>query len=155
MATNNEIGVNQPLKEIGNLCKQNGCIFHVDAAQGAYVNLDVVDNSIDLMSLSGHKFYGPKGIGALYVNQELKLKPTPIIRGGGQQSGYRSGTIPTFLTVGMGEAFELMKTLKEIHYDGSFAFETHKFTQYIPDEIIEEALKFSVVVGNYLLSLAK
>lgn len=113
MATNNEIGVNQPLKEIGNLCKQNGCIFHVDAAQGAYVNLDVVDNSIDLMSLSGHKFYGPKGIGALYVNQELKLKPTPIIRGGGQQSGYRSGTIPTFLTVGMGEAFELMKTLKE------------------------------------------
>lgn len=113
MATNNEIGVNQPLKEIGTLCKQNGSIFHVDAAQGAYANIDVVENSIDLMSLSSHKIYGPKGVGVLYINQELELKPTPIIRGGGQQSGYRSGTIPTFLVVGMGEAFELMSTLKE------------------------------------------
>lgn len=113
MATNNEIGVNQPLEQIGELCKEKGAIFHVDAAQGAYANIDVVENHIDMMSLSGHKVYGPKGVGALYINQECELKPTPIIRGGGQQGGYRSGTMPTFLVVGMGEAFSLMKNLKE------------------------------------------
>ena len=63
--------------------------------------------------ISGHKVYGPKGIGALYINQASELKPTPIIRGGGQQSGYRSGTMPTFLVVGMGEAFGLMKDLRD------------------------------------------
>ena len=112
MATNNEIGVNQPLKTIGKLCKEKGIIFHVDAAQGAYSNIDVVDNHIDMMSLSAHKVYGPKGIGALYINQESKFKPTPIIYGGGKQQGYRSGTLPTFLVVGMGEAFKLMKDLR-------------------------------------------
>lgn len=118
MATNNEIGVNQPLQKIGALCKEKGAIFHVDAAQGAYANIDVVENNVDMMSLSGHKVYGPKGIGALYINQNSELKPTPIIQGGGQQSGYRSGTMATFLVVGMGAAFELMKTLKadEIEY---------------------------------------
>lgn len=113
MATNNEIGVNQPLEKIGIMCKEKGAIFHVDAAQGAYANIDVVENHVDMLSLSGHKIYGPKGIGALYINQASELKPTPIIRGGGQQSGYRSGTMPTFLVVGMGEAFNLMKDLKE------------------------------------------
>lgn len=113
MATNNEIGVNQPLEKIGTMCKEKGAIFHVDAAQGAYANIDVVENHVDMMSLSGHKVYGPKGIGALYINQVSELKPTPIIRGGGQQSGYRSGTMPTFLVVGMGEAFSLMKDLKD------------------------------------------
>lgn len=113
MATNNEIGVNQPLEKIGTMCKEKGAIFHVDAAQGAYANIDVVENHVDMLSLSGHKVYGPKGIGALYINQASELKPTPIIRGGGQQSGYRSGTMPTFLVVGMGEAFSLMKDLKD------------------------------------------
>lgn len=112
MATNNEIGVNQPLEKIGALCKANNSVFHVDAAQGAYANIDVVENHIDMLSLSGHKVYGPKGVGALYISQESELKPTPIIRGGGQQGGYRSGTVPTFLVVGMGEAFSLMKHLK-------------------------------------------
>ena len=118
MATNNEIGVNQPLQKIGALCKEKGAIFHVDAAQGAYANIDVVENNIDMMSLSGHKVYGPKGVGALYINQNSELKPTPIIRGGGQQGGYRSGTMATFLVVGMGAAFDLMKTVKadEIEY---------------------------------------
>ena len=114
MATNNEIGVNQPLQDIGILCKEKGAIFHVDAAQGAYANIDVVENNIDMMSLSGHKVYGPKGIGALYINQNSTLKPTPLIRGGGQQNGYRSGTMPTFLVIGMGEAFNLMKDLKKV-----------------------------------------
>ncbi len=113
MATNNEIGVNQPLEKIGAMCKDKGAIFHVDAAQGAYANIDVVENHVDMMSLSGHKVYGPKGVGALYINQACELKPTPMIRGGGQQGGYRSGTMPTFLIVGMGEAFNLMDSLKE------------------------------------------
>ena len=113
MATNNEIGTNQPLKEIGKLCQKNNILFHTDAAQGAYTDIDVTDINADLMSLSGHKIYGPKGIGALYINRFSKLKPLPIIYGGGQQDGYRSGTLPTFLAVGMGSAAQLMQETKK------------------------------------------
>lgn len=113
MATNNEIGVNQPLSIIGELARSYGAVFHVDAAQGCYMDLDVIKNNIDFMSLSSHKIYGPKGIGALYINQASTIKPLPIILGGGQQDGYRSGTIPTFLAVGMGAAFDLLSDLKD------------------------------------------
>lgn len=113
MFTNNEIGVNQPIKEIGKICRDNNIIFHVDAAQGLYENLNVVDNCIDLMSLSAHKAYGPKGIGALFINQDLKIKPLPIIYGGGQQEGYRSGTLPTHLIAGFAEAIRIMEREKE------------------------------------------
>lgn len=113
MATNNEIGVNQPIKEIGTLCHDKGGIFHVDAAQGSYSNLDVLENNVDLLSLSGHKVYGPKGIGALFISQDNPCKPTPIILGGGQQDGFRSGTIATPLVVGMGVAFDLMASVKK------------------------------------------
>lgn len=113
MATNNEIGVNQPIKEIGRLCYEKGSIFHVDAAQGAYRNLDVLESNVDLLSLSGHKVYGPKGIGALFISHENPCKPAPIILGGGQQDGFRSGTIATPLVVGMGAAFDLMTTVKK------------------------------------------
>ena len=113
MATNNEIGVNQDLSVIGNLCKQHGAVFHVDAAQGGYANINVIDNNIDLMSLSAHKIYGPKGIGVLYINQSLDIKPLPIIHGGGQQDGYRSGTLPVYLAVGMAKAINLMSELKD------------------------------------------
>lgn len=113
MATNNEIGVNQPLSIIGELARNYGAVFHVDAAQGCYTDLDVIKNNVDLMSLSSHKIYGPKGIGALYINQASTIKPLPIILGGGQQDGYRSGTIPTFLAVGMGAAFDLLSDLKD------------------------------------------
>lgn len=112
MATNNEIGVNQPLSVIGELAHNYGAVFHVDAAQGCYTDLDVIKNNIDLMSLSAHKIYGPKGVGALYINQDSSIKPQPIILGGGQQNGFRSGTIPTFLVVGMGAAFDLLLDLK-------------------------------------------
>lgn len=112
MATNNEIGVNQPLSIIGELAHNYGAVFHVDAAQGCYTDLDVIKNNIDLMSLSAHKIYGPKGVGALYINQDSSIKPQPIILGGGQQNGFRSGTIPTFLVVGMGAAFDLLLDLK-------------------------------------------
>ena len=117
MATNNEIGVNEPIKEIGNLCKTNGTIFHVDASQGAYTNINVIDNQIDLMSISAHKIYGPKGIGCLYINQHSIIKPIPLIYGGGQQNGYRSGTLPVFLVVGFGEACSIMSKMKEEEYE--------------------------------------
>lgn len=113
MATNNEIGVNQPLKSIGELCKEKDALFHVDAAQGGYLDLDVVDLNIDFMSLSAHKIYGPKGVGCLYINQNANIKPKAILHGGGQQGGYRSGTIPVFLAVGMGESCNLMIKLRE------------------------------------------
>lgn len=113
MATNNEIGVNEPLTVIGDMCKNNDVIFHVDAAQGAFANIDVIDTQADLMSLSGHKVYGPKGIGALYISQQSNIKPQPIIYGGGQQNGFRSGTLCPFLVAGIGAAFDIMKKEKD------------------------------------------
>jgi cysteine desulfurase len=113
MATNNEIGVNEPISVLGKICKANGTIFHVDASQGAYTNLDVIENNVDLMSISAHKIYGPKGIGSLFINQSSTIKPLPIIYGGGQQNGYRSGTIPTFLVTGFGKACSIMVKEKD------------------------------------------
>jgi len=113
MATNNEIGVNLPISLIGDICKKNGIIFHVDASQGAYSNIDVIENQIDLMSISAHKLYGPKGIGCLFINQYLNIKPLPLIYGGGQQYGYRSGTLPVFLIVGFGTACSIMNDIKK------------------------------------------
>jgi cysteine desulfurase len=109
MAVNNEIGTHEPIAEIGALCKVRGILFHVDAAQGAYANIDVAENNVDFMSFSAHKIYGPKGVGALFINQYADLKPVPIIHGGGQENGFRSGTVPAFLAVGMGEACAVMQ----------------------------------------------
>jgi len=117
MSTNNEIGVNEPVATIGQLCHERGILFHIDASQGAYTNLDVLNTNADFMSLSAHKIYGPKGIGSLYISQSATLKPIPIINGGGQQNGYRSGTLPTFLAVGMGEACALMQEVKYTEAD--------------------------------------
>eukprot|EP00048_Salpingoeca_helianthica_P015462 m.226902 g.226902 ORF g.226902 m.226902 type:complete len:439 (+) comp17067_c0_seq1:51-1367(+) len=108
MAVNNEIGVVQPLRDIGALCRQKGVFFHTDAAQAAgKVPLDVNAMNIDLMSISGHKLYGPKGIGALYVRRRPRVRLEPLISGGGQERGLRSGTLPTPLVVGLGAACEL------------------------------------------------
>jgi cysteine desulfurase len=107
MAVNNEIGVIQPIEEIGKLCRSKGVLFHTDAAQ-AIGKIPVNVEYIDLMSISGHKLYGPKGIGALYVrrrNPRVRLRP--IIDGGGQERGLRSGTLPTPLVVGLGKAAEI------------------------------------------------
>ena len=105
MHVNNEIGVIQPINEIGKLCKKYNAIFHTDAAQTfSCLDIDVKKNHIDALSLSAHKIYGPKGIGALYLNSKIKNLIRPLIDGGGQQSGLRSGTIPTPLAVGFGEA---------------------------------------------------
>ena len=108
MAVNNEIGVIQPLAEIGALCRERGVLFHCDAAQAAgKIPLDVNAMTIDLMSLSGHKMYGPKGIGALYVRRRPRVRLLPLIDGGGQERGHRSGTLPTPLCVGLGRAAEI------------------------------------------------
>jgi cysteine desulfurase len=105
MAVNNEIGVIQPLAEIGKICRERGVHFHTDAAQAVgKIPLDVNAMNIDLMSISGHKVYGPKGIGALYVRRKPRVRLEALIHGGGQERGLRSGTLPTPLCVGLGEA---------------------------------------------------
>ena len=116
MAVNNEIGTIQPIKEIGKLCRENKVFFHCDAAQMVgKVPIDVNDMNIDLMSMSGHKIYGPKGIGALFVRRRPRVRLEPIFSGGGQERGLRSGTVPHILCVGFGEACDLAK--KEMSND--------------------------------------
>lgn len=108
VGVNNEIGTIQPLKDIGALANKHGTIFHCDAAQApCALDIDVYCMNIDLMSLSAHKIYGPKGIGVLYVKREHFSKLEPQIFGGGQQNNIRSGTLPVPLCVGFGKAAEL------------------------------------------------
>ena len=108
MAVNNEIGVIQPLAEIGKLCRANKVFFHTDAAQATgKIPIDVEAMNIDMLSISGHKFYGPMGIGALYVRKKPRVRLVPLIHGGGQERGMRSGTLPTPLVVGLGVACEI------------------------------------------------
>lgn len=105
MGVNNEIGVMQPMKEIGQLCRKKKVFFHTDAAQMVgKVPLNVDELNIDLLSISGHKVYGPKGIGALYVRRKPRVRLEPIMSGGGQERGLRSGTLPHPLVVGLGSA---------------------------------------------------
>jgi cysteine desulfurase len=111
MAAHNEIGVVQPLAEIGALCRSRGVLFHTDAAQAfGKTPLDVDAMRIDLMSISGHKIYGPKGIGALFIRRRPRVRLLPLIDGGGQERGLRSGTLPTPLCVGLGHAATLAAT---------------------------------------------
>jgi cysteine desulfurase len=108
MAVNNEIGVIQPIAEIGRLAHEKGALFHTDAAQAAgKIALDVEAMQIDLLSISGHKLYGPMGIGALYVRRRPGLRLSPLFDGGGQERGLRSGTLPLPLCVGLGAACEI------------------------------------------------
>ncbi len=105
MAVNNEIGVIAPLQAIGAICRERGVFFHTDAAQAVgKIPLDAGAMHIDLMSISGHKVYGPKGIGALYVRRRPRVRIEPLFSGGGQERGLRSGTLPTPLCIGLGEA---------------------------------------------------
>uniref|UniRef100_A0A0N4ZVA4 cysteine desulfurase n=1 Tax=Parastrongyloides trichosuri TaxID=131310 RepID=A0A0N4ZVA4_PARTI len=129
MGVNNEIGVKQPLKEIGTLCRSKKVFFHSDCAQAVgKIPLDVNDMKIDLMSISGHKIYGPKGIGALYVRRRPRVRIESIISGGGQERGMRSGTVPTPLVVGIGEACRI--AYKEMDMD-------HKYIEKLSERLIK------------------
>lgn len=110
MWVNNEIGVVQDIEAIGEICRERKIIFHVDAAQATgKVRIDMERVKVDLMSMSGHKTYGPKGIGALYVRRKPRVRLEAQMHGGGHERGFRSGTLPTHQIVGMGEAYRLAR----------------------------------------------
>ncbi|WP_119560607.1 IscS subfamily cysteine desulfurase [Vibrio cholerae] len=118
MHVNNEIGVVQDIAAIGELCRSRKVVFHVDAAQSAgKVAIDVQEMKVDLISLSAHKAYGPKGIGALYVRRKPRIRLEAQMHGGGHERGFRSGTLPTHQIVGMGEAFRIAKEELQQDYD--------------------------------------
>jgi cysteine desulfurase len=110
MMVNNEIGVIQPVWEIGELCREKGIVFHVDAVQGAgRVEIDMAKLKADLLTITAHKIYGPKGVGALYVRRKPRVRIEAQIHGGGHERGFRSGTLATHQIVGFGEAARLAK----------------------------------------------
>lgn len=134
MAVNNEIGVVQPIAEIGKLCRAKKVFFHTDAAQAVgKIPLDVNDMNIDLMSISGHKIYGPKGIGAIYIRRRPRVRVEAIQSGGGQERGIRSGTLAAPLCVGIGAACEIAQ--KEMAYD-------HKWIEFLSKRLLDG------IVGN-------
>ncbi|PQQ10133.1 cysteine desulfurase mitochondrial [Prunus yedoensis var. nudiflora] len=143
MAVNNEIGVIQPMEEIGEICKEFKIPFHTDAAQAlGKIPIEVDKWNVSLMSLSGHKVYGPKGVGALYMRRRPRIRVEPQMNGGGQERGIRSGTVPTPLVVGFGAACEIAK--KEMEYD-------HKRITELQERMlngIREKLDFVVVNGS-------
>ncbi|SPB14614.1 cysteine desulfurase [Caballeronia novacaledonica] len=115
MMVNNETGVIQPIAEIGAMCRQKGIVFHCDAVQAAgKIEIDVEALGVDLLTVTAHKVYGPKGIGALYVRRRPRVRIEAQMHGGGHERGMRSGTLPTHQIVGMGEAFRLAKEEMEV-----------------------------------------
>jgi cysteine desulfurase len=117
MAANNEIGTIQPVREIGEICHDNGAAFHTDAVQAfTRMPLDVERDSIDMLSISGHKFHGPKGVGALYVRDGLKIRP--LVYGGGHEKGLRSSTENVSGVVGLGKAVEIAMTNMDSDIEG-------------------------------------
>jgi cysteine desulfurase len=135
MAANNEIGTIQPVEEIGEIAKANQVFFHTDAVQAVgHVPIDVQDMGIDLMSLSSHKIYGPKGVGALYVRRRRpKVKLEPLIHGGGHERGWRSGTLNVPAIVGFGKAMQLAERERESRVEHADAL-----TSYMWDRISDE-----------------
>jgi cysteine desulfurase len=135
MAVNNEIGVVQDLAAIGELAKEAGALFHTDAAQAAgRIPLDVEEIRADLLSLSGHKIYGPKGIGALYVRRRPRVRLAPLFSGGGQERGLRSGTLAAPLVVGFGEACRIAAT-EGILDSGRIASQRDRFWAALEAEV--------------------
>ena len=125
MFVNNEIGVMQDIESIGNICRQNNIIFHVDAAQATgKVKIDLEKLPVDLMSFSAHKTYGPKGIGALFVRRKPRIRIEAQMHGGGHERGMRSGTLATHQIVGMGEAFRLAR--EEMDTENKRIYQLHQ-----------------------------
>jgi cysteine desulfurase len=168
MYVNNEIGVIQAIPELGEICREKGIVFHVDATQApGKIELDVTKIKVDLMSLSAHKVYGPKGIGALYVRRKPRIRLEAQMHGGGHERGFRSGTLPVHQIVGMGAAFRLakeemasetvrirelrdrlwdgLKTMEEVHINGDIA-------QRIPHNL---NVSFNFVEGESLIMAIK
>ncbi len=164
MFVNNETGVIQDVATLGHLCRSRGVIFHVDAAQATgKVDIDLSELPIDLMSMSAHKSYGPKGIGALYVRRKPRIRIEAQMHGGGHERGMRSGTLPTHQIVGMGEAFHIaaremgaereriralrdrlwqgLQALEEVHLNGHL---THRTPHHLN-------VSFNYVEGESLL----
>lgn len=129
MTVNNEIGVTQPIAEIGAVCRKHNVFFHTDAAQAiGKIRVDVNDMMVDLMSISGHKIYGPKGVGALYLRRRPRVRVEALQSGGGQERGIRSGTVPTPLAAGLGAACEI--AVHEMEYD-------HRHVSRLSDLLVE------------------
>eukprot|EP00051_Salpingoeca_urceolata_P010112 m.123280 g.123280 ORF g.123280 m.123280 type:complete len:459 (-) comp16585_c5_seq2:337-1713(-) len=134
MFVNNEIGTRQPVEELGAICRKNKVFFHTDAAQAVgKIPVNVNDMNIDLMSISGHKIYGPKGIGALYVRRRPRVRLEPVFNGGGQERGLRSGTVPAPLVVGLGAACEVAQ--REMEAD---ARHVRRLATILKDEITSQ-----------------
>ena len=128
MHVNNEIGVIQDIAAIGEICRENKIVFHVDAAQSAgKVPIDLSELKVDLMSFSAHKIYGPKGIGALYVRRKPRIRIEAQMHGGGHERGMRSGTLATHQIVGMGEAFKIAKAEMATENDRLLMMRNHLY----------------------------
>ena len=141
MTVNNEIGVVQPVEEIGRLCRSNKIAFHTDAAQAVgKIPLDVNKMNVDLMSISGHKIYGPKGVGACYVRRRPRVRIDPIISGGGQERGLRSGTLAPPLAIGMGEAARICNEEMTVRM-------FHNFLRVHYDYLLPTCMAFRVLDG--------
>ena len=128
MHVNNEIGVVQDITAIGELCRERKIVFHVDAAQSAgKIPINVQEMKVDLISLSAHKVYGPKGIGALYIRRKPRIRLEAQMHGGGHERGFRSGTLPTHQIVGMGEAFRIAKEDMQKDYEHALSLRNRLF----------------------------
>lgn len=157
MAVNNEIGVIQPLAEIGKICRERGIFFHTDAAQAVgKIPIDVEAMNIDLLSISGHKIYGPKGVGALFVRRKPRVRLQSLINGGGQERGMRSGTLSPPLCVGLGEACAIAEVEMAEEYR-RLTILRNRFYQAITSELEEVYLNGDFdqrIPGNLNLSFA-
>jgi len=157
MAANNEIGTIEPVREIGRIAKEKGILFHTDATQAVgKIPVNVEEMGIDLLSLTAHKIYGPKGIGALYVRSKPRVKIDPLIEGGGQEHGARSGTLNVPGIVGLGMACEIART--DMVADGERLM---RLTERLKREIVSQLDEVSVngdlsqrLPGNMHLSFA-
>ena len=145
MTANNETGVIQPVEKIGKICRENGIIFHSDAAQAVgKVKINVRKMNIDLMSISSHKFYGPKGVGAIYIRKKPRIRLNTLIDGGGQEMNVRSGTLPVPLCIGLGEAARIAGISLEKEYKKTKNlrdFFLSEIKKYFPRVIINGCLK--------------
>jgi len=169
MHVNNEIGVVQPIAEIGALCRDKGVFFHVDAAQAVgKIPVDVNALKIDLMSISAHKLYGPKGIGALYVRRRPRVRLEPVFSGGGQERGFRSGTLAHPLVAGFGAACSIAQSEMQAdlaHVERLSAKLLDGVRAAIPDVVVNGSLdqrypgnlniSFAYVEGESLLMAIK